>query len=455
MTQPTTVAATLLAGLIAGACSAETYSLDAKSIMDPAACKSCHPQHHAQWSGSMHAYAATDPVFVAMNARGQRETGGALGDFCVKCHAPLAVSLGLTSDGLNLAELPDYAKGVTCYFCHAVTRVDGTHNNPLVLGDDLVMRAGVTDPVPNDAHRTGYSKLLDGATLDSAALCGSCHDIVTPKGVHLERTFAEWQQTLYSRAGTPQRLSCAECHMKGKKGVIADAPGVGLRRLHDHSMPGVDIALTPFPARDEQKQAVQSMLNTTVAAQLCVDDDSADGSTIELTLENVGAGHAFPSGAAQDRRVWSELVASDSSGRVLWSTGVVSTGQALADVQKSDTLLWRFGDQLFGDNGEEVHMFWQAARYQTDALPAPTAATPVDPRYIDPHRVRSFTLGVRPQRVALRVRVRPMGRDVLADLEKSGDLPSSVKDAIPTFDLAATKLEWRRSEANRCVTQAR
>ena len=39
----------------------------------------------------MHAYAAEDPVFLAMNARGQRETKGALGDFCVKCHAPMAV----------------------------------------------------------------------------------------------------------------------------------------------------------------------------------------------------------------------------------------------------------------------------------------------------------------------------------------------------------------------------
>ena len=54
----------------------------------------------------MHAYAADDPVFVAMNQRGQRETAGALGDFCVKCHAPVAVHDGLTTDGLNLATLP-------------------------------------------------------------------------------------------------------------------------------------------------------------------------------------------------------------------------------------------------------------------------------------------------------------------------------------------------------------
>ena len=60
-----------------------------------------------------------------MNQRGQRETEGALGDFCVSCHAPMAVREGLTTDGSNLDELPDYAKGVTCFFCHTAEAVEG------------------------------------------------------------------------------------------------------------------------------------------------------------------------------------------------------------------------------------------------------------------------------------------------------------------------------------------
>ena len=66
-------------------------------LQDPQTCNECHPKHYQQWSGSMHAYASDDPVFVAMNKRGQREINGALGTFCVKCHAPMAVELGLTS----------------------------------------------------------------------------------------------------------------------------------------------------------------------------------------------------------------------------------------------------------------------------------------------------------------------------------------------------------------------
>lgn len=80
----------------------EPEPLSPQELMDPAICQNCHPQHYREWAGSMHAYAAEDPVFLAMNARGQRETQGALGSFCVQCHAPMAVRTGATTDGLNL-----------------------------------------------------------------------------------------------------------------------------------------------------------------------------------------------------------------------------------------------------------------------------------------------------------------------------------------------------------------
>ena len=75
-------------------------------LLDPKRCQPCHPEHYDEWAKSMHAYASEDPVFIALNQRGQRETGGELGDFCVQCHAPVAQRLGLTSDGLNLSALP-------------------------------------------------------------------------------------------------------------------------------------------------------------------------------------------------------------------------------------------------------------------------------------------------------------------------------------------------------------
>src|SRR5438105_1468035 len=108
--------------VVVAACGTNTDS--PAQLQDPTTCKQCHPTHFTQWQGSMHAYASVDPVFVAMNKRGQRETNNALGTFCVQCHAPMAVALNET-DGTDYdpAKLTPQTNGITCYFCHDVTKV--------------------------------------------------------------------------------------------------------------------------------------------------------------------------------------------------------------------------------------------------------------------------------------------------------------------------------------------
>src|SRR5262245_27439779 len=94
---PAPVVCVALALLAHAACGggSPAASLDREALLDPEACQGCHPAAYQEWSGSMHAYASEDPVFRAMNQRAQRETGNELGDFCVKCHAPMAVAAGL------------------------------------------------------------------------------------------------------------------------------------------------------------------------------------------------------------------------------------------------------------------------------------------------------------------------------------------------------------------------
>ena len=101
---------------------------------------------------SMHAYAADDPVFVAMNKRGQRETNGALGTFCVQCHAPMAVALGtITDDNAKDFDLADAAasRRAASPATSATTssRSSDDHNNGLVLAIDQTMRGGAKNPV--------------------------------------------------------------------------------------------------------------------------------------------------------------------------------------------------------------------------------------------------------------------------------------------------------------------
>ncbi len=413
--------------------------LSIEELMDPQACKECHPRHFDEWQMSMHAYAAEDPVFIAMNKRGQRETGGELGDFCVRCHAPVALALGLTEDGLNLDEVPDYARGVTCWFCHTAGAVTGTHNAALQPADDASMRGGIKDPVPNKAHYSTYSPLHDRQQKVSSNLCGVCHDIVTPKGVHLERTFAEWKDSLFADPRPGRMVSCGRCHMQGRDDLAATMDGVGIRRVHDHTMAGVDIALSPWFGEEEHKAKVLAELAPTVfTPYLCVHERD-DTTLISAQLENVAAGHSWPSGANQDRRAWVEIKAYDDNGEIVYQNGVVAEGQALTEL--GDDVV-RFGDRTYKEDGSEAHMFWDVASYETKVLRAPTAL-PGEIEYTEIHEVFEWEPAIaKPARVTLKVFIRPVGLDVIDDLIGTGDLEPEIRERIPTFELELAAKEW-------------
>jgi hypothetical protein len=433
-----------------GGAGGTTPALTTEELMDPQACAQCHADHVKEWSGSMHAYAAEDPVFLAMNQRGQRETKGALGDFCVKCHAPMAVQTGATKDGLNLADVPAKLRGVTCFFCHSVDAVNGTHDNPLTLASDGVMRGGIADPVATGAHQAAYSSLLDRGKPESSSLCGSCHDIVAPLGAHIERTYAEWQGTLFSH--TDSLLTCSQCHMDGRMGLAAQAPGVKLRRVHGHGFPGVDVALTTFPEATTQAAAVQQSLDTTLQAALCVKGADSPGATIQVVLDNVGAGHLWPSGVAHDRRAWVEVQAF-SKGQTIYKSGVIADGESITESPDPD--LWLIRECLFDKQNKPVDMFWEAASNETSQLPGPITNVPTDPDYYLTHVFRNYprptstpaSLATPPDRVTMRVRIIPVGLDVLDSLVASGDLDPAVKAKMPVFSLAATTLEWTAAAA--------
>jgi hypothetical protein len=426
----------------------EETSMTRAQLLDPASCASCHPKQYADWAGSMHAYASHDPVFLAMNKRGQRETSGALGDFCIKCHAPLALREGKTTDGLNIESLAQPYRGVTCFFCHSIEAVQGEHSNPLVLAKDGALRGSFADPVAkNRTHAAKYSPHLDRDQLESAVACGACHDFTSPHGALVERSFSEWKESVFSRSGG---VTCAQCHMQQSAvpEPVADVAGAPLRRNHRHSFPAVDIALTDFPDRVRQRAEVQALLDSTLQSALCL-QTLGGGSKISVILDNVAAGHAFPSGASQDRRLWVEVVGY-SGADAKYSSGVVADGQPVVSLADPD--LWLIRDCIFDPAGKETHMFWEAASIDSNLLPFHVTADPADPRFYQTHKVKQYpasgaTLPFIPDKVTARVRLRPLGLEIIDDLIKTGDLDPSIRSTLPTFDVGAM-LEWTKATAN-------
>jgi hypothetical protein len=420
-----------------------TVALDRDALMDPETCQTCHPAAYQEWSGSMHAYASDDPVFRAMNQRAQHETQNALGDFCVKCHAPMAVQLGMTTDGSNLDTLPQKMKGVTCYFCHAAESVTDTHNNPLTLAKDDSFYGPFDKPASGTPHKAIYSRLLDGATVESAAMCGSCHDILNLQNAHVERTYKEWQSTLF--AVQPNGQGCADCHMKVSSGP-ASTVSTKVRTLHAHSFPGVDLAVTPFPEMDAQRSQAQALLDRVIQPTLCLNELS---NKLELTLEDVTAGHAFPSGATPDRRAWIELTAY-AGGNVIYSSGTTS---ALPLEGSPDPDLWLMRDCLYDGSGSEVKMFWQASTIAAAAVPGsvmqnlndPTSFNKSHPKKIYP---TDGALPMAPDHVTVKVHLQAIGDDVLADLVATGDLDPAIPPQIARYQLGgAADLDWTPATA--------
>lgn len=435
----------------------DTVTTSVDELLNPETCSSCHPKHYREWSSSMHAYAADDPLFLAMNRRGQREAN--IGTFCVNCHAPLAVRTGMTTDGLNLDELPQYLKGVTCYFCHNVDEVRGTHDNPLHLANDKVMRGGIRDPQRNGFHQSAYSVLVDRDRLESAQLCGSCHDIVNGHGVSLERTFQEWQETVFAqpKVGT----TCGQCHMDRSTTPepAVKAPDAPLRSLHSHRFPAIDLPLTPFPDADILADETQAFLDTSLQTALCV-RGAGGAAQIQVVLDNVAAGHAFPSGAAQDRRVWLEVRAF-AGGEPVYESGVVPADGSLTSADAAE-LFW-MGDCLLDDQGNHVRMFWEAREVESNLLPGQLTFDPTDRRYYQSHVYTSYprssaSIPTYPDRVTLDVRFAPFDLDTFDSLVESGDLIETGGVSVEALRAQLTArsvgrtLEWTADTATESFT---
>jgi hypothetical protein len=447
-----------------GGCGSDSGSatLSEAQLMDPLTCKTCHPQQFQDWSGSMHAYATDDPVFRAMNQRAQRETNQALGTFCVNCHAPVAVRQGKT-DGTNLDTLAAPLKGVTCYFCHSIEQVTGTHNNPLTLSSSGELFGPFADPVAGSPHTVSYSRLLDGATIDSANACGSCHDIQNMQGAHVERTFAEWSATTLSM--TPGGESCAECHMVASDGAVSTTTPTKIRRVHSHMFPAVDLAVGDFPPADPsndiapqnaaQQAGATAFLATALQETLCWNPIT---SKLMLTLDNTGAsGHSWPSGATPDRRAWVELTAYQS-GAVIYASGNSEAAGSFASAlpledHSPDPDLWLIRDCIYDAGGAQVDMFWQAVTLApSNQLPGLLIQNATMPSTYQTHFTLAYPsaggLPATPDHVTVAVHLQAIGDDVLDSLVASSDLDPSVPPQIARYTLGGgAMLDWTPSGA--------
>lgn len=316
---------------------------------DPETCRTCHAEHVRQWEGSMHAYAATDPIFHGIADVMTLDFGGELASaqFCTQCHSVPGVLRGETvlekgPGGVPAIKTQGLSKvaqmGVSCDVCHSAARVTDSFNANIVFEPNGTIRGPFGNAVATPAHPSIESPLHR-----SGDLCAACHNVVLPGGpgrtVPLESTGNEWREWK-SKGG---KKECQDCHMP-VRGKGPAAPGGPDRELHAHTFVGVDTALVDFPNKDEQRALVEKLLREAVALTAKKTDAG-----LEVALENK-AGHAVPSGSTTERRMWIEARVTDATGKVVLETGMLDGNGDLMDgypehtsAPTGDPALWWFG----------------------------------------------------------------------------------------------------------------
>ena len=220
-------------------------------------CQPCHEDHFREWSVSQHAYAQLSPVFNAFSNTLLKLTSGTNGDFCIRCHTPVGMSI---CEPLTMSQMdrhPTSREGVTCVVCHRINqpwgKISGRHAlvrgdihqavygplGPEVLKEVLANpdRYGATKPEPDPARRGRdiHNEAVPFFQMITPGFCGTCHDVFGPDGFRLEDAFSEFKQ---SPAARQKGENCQDCHMSEVQGIPSGFPELPAARMGNvHTRP--------------------------------------------------------------------------------------------------------------------------------------------------------------------------------------------------------------------------
>jgi hypothetical protein len=158
---------------------------------------------------------------------------------------------------------------------------------------------------PSGAGYNGAHATRQTGFLTSPSLCGTCHEVTGP-AILEEPTLTEYRESDFAAEGT----TCADCHMPSG----------------EHRFVGIDPA---WGGDEADHQRAVDGARRLVAEALSL-DVTREGDDAVITVSNVGAGHAVPTGAAFLRDLWVDVSFGEESGaeRVV-SLGAEPTSEGL------------------------------------------------------------------------------------------------------------------------------
>jgi hypothetical protein len=258
--------------------------------------------------------------------------------------------------------------------------------------------------------------------------------------------------------------------MKPSDGVIAEGAGlnVGSRTqgFHEHTFPAIDQAVTPFSNLGVQAAGIKDILDPALTIPgprpvaggngpggICLNPDN----TLNVRMDTISVGHNFPTGAAQDRRTWLEVIAYDAANNVVFSSGVVGDDQDPEDLadpylecsDTSGTKCTGFWDWTQKADGSRADFFWEVATETSQFLKPPVTldanAAGFDHSTSAVWNVASVYSQI--DHITARVRTRPFNYKMLRSLVSSGDLDAQYAASLVTLDTVGAAKTWTKATA--------
>ncbi len=331
-----------------------------ETLPSPESCgeQGCHPDITQQWSGSGHAHAEESLFYQRALAMAKRQLGESGAQWCQGCHAPFSLHPYARTPESDPAEalkkrIESGKASVNCLACHAMTHVpEPTGNGRAVYAAPPVYPlAKSRHPALRWTHRflvrvrpAPHQAALK--TPESPYQCVSCHRLSVNmpqnryKFLRYDETWGDWLNSPYSGyaiasagSGTTPK-DCAACHLPKTEGY--DISG----RVRDHALFGADTAKPVLRGDRERLRAVEKALQQDAFRLEIVSLRRFDASpreretlimplagrdivvrpgeevAVDVLAENIGIGHAFPTGLPDLREAWIAFTVTDSQGRV-------------------------------------------------------------------------------------------------------------------------------------------
>ncbi len=273
-----------------------------------ATCATCHPKQYREWSVSQHAYAQLSPLMMAMQNKMNLQMSTTIGDFCLRCHAPIGSELGEPFSASNLDRHPASREGITCITCHRMPQEYGKVTGRIAFesgdiyapvygpsGNDELERV-LSEPEmyrvvtsPDQPGRAIHREVRTLETIDSPKFCATCHEVLNFNGFRVEETYSEYRHSPAAERGD----TCVDCHMgkvEGKPSGFDHGPAAVVggvptrdRKLTNHYFAGPDAPIVhpgifPHNVRASELKTMREWLEFDVDAGWGTDafEDSVD-----------------------------------------------------------------------------------------------------------------------------------------------------------------------------------